>query len=85
MATIKKVEISPVVPIDVSHHCELPAGNYVAVLTGFRQKICLIRRLNDGSFFFVNWLGLGQILGNFVVHANGDLEFDDPNDCPSPC
>ena len=84
MASIKKVEISPVVPTDVSHHRELPVGDYRVVLSGFREDKYLLMN-QDGSLFLINWLGKGQILNNFVVHTNGDLEFDDPNDRPSPC
>ena len=84
MATITKVELSAVVPTEVRHHRELPAGDYRVVLSGFRENIYLLRRAEDGNFFFIHWLGKGQMLNDFVVHSNGDLEYDDPNDRPSP-
>ena len=83
MANMKKVELTPVVPTDVSHHRELPAGHYSVMLTGFRQNVCLIKE-SGGNLFLINWLGKGQMLGNFIVLESGELEYEDPNDRPKP-
>ncbi len=80
MASTAKVEMVPVVPTVIRHHSELPEGNYYVILTGFSQSFYLLRRSDDGGLYLVEWRGKGQILNQFDVHADGSIEYDDPND-----
>ncbi len=81
---ITKIEITAVVPVDLTHHRELPIGQYVVVLSGFRQPLHLLRRVSDGCLILINWKGRGEVFRDFAVRENDVLEFDDPNDRSDP-
>ena len=84
MAGIAKTEIVPVVPTAIEHHRELPAGSYHVILSGFMERLYVLRRFPDGTLYFVVWKGKGQMLPQFDLHADGSLEYDDPNDRRHP-
>ncbi len=82
MSTITKVEVVPVVPVEIRHHQELPEGSYHVILTGFRQNLYLVKRFPQSTFHLVNWMGKGGMLRQFDIKADGSIEYDDPNDRP---
>lgn len=82
--SIPKVEIAPVVPIEIRYHRELPVGSYRVILSGFRGNLYVIRRLHDGVLYFVDWKGKGTMLNQFDLNEDGSIEYDDPNDRPKP-
>lgn len=84
MATTQKIEIKPVVPTELRHLRDLPPGQYWAILSGFRESVYLLRRTQDGALILIDWKGAGELVSEFVVHENGDLEYDDPNDRSDP-
>jgi hypothetical protein len=81
---VTKVDIAPVVPTKITHHRELPYGSYKLVLSGFRESCCVVRRLQDGALYLVDWQGKGKMLSQFDLHADGSIEYDDPNDRCDP-
>ena len=80
MTSIAKVDILPVVPTEIRHHRELPTGSYRVILFGLHESRCVVRRLHDGALYLIDWKGFGQVLNQFDVHADGSIEYDDPND-----
>lgn len=84
MANTNKTDISPAIPTELRHHRELPEGSYNIILSDYRKSLCLIKRMDDGTLYLIDWKGKGTMLKQFEVLPDDSLEYDDPNDRLDP-
>ena len=75
--SIVKRQISPVVPVQIAHHRELPVGDYIVVLDGF-QSLRLLMETRTRALYLVDWTGKIDMSKGFEVGEDGSLGRDVP-------
>ena len=73
--SVEKIEISPVVPTKITHHRELPAGQYYVVLSGFQSKLYLIKEYISKKMYLIEWGGKAKLKLEFNIKEDGTLQY----------